>query len=205
MTNKKINLDTDFLDEDEKIPELNSNQNQKKETSTTLSWKILKWSFITLWILIFVIIIFSDNSNIKPNESISDISTSRNNDSLLEGNSNIDDNIVVWKYSCTKYYSNEADRISPSSFKKTEIDKKLAELNTMDSWIDNLETEINSFKLNKNSQSSIDIYNGKIDRYDSLISKRKVKYSEYENLLDSYNTSVDTYNNYLERNCTKRY
>ena len=61
MTNKKINLDTDFLDEDEKIPELNSNQNQKKETSTMLSWKILKWLFITLCILILVIIIFSDN------------------------------------------------------------------------------------------------------------------------------------------------
>jgi len=67
------------------------------------------------------------------------------------------------------------DSLKPSDYDKT--------------MVENLEADINSSIVNQYSQSSVDAYNAKIDRYN--------------NLKNSYNSKIDAYNNYLNMNCKK--
>lgn len=236
MTNKKINLDTDFLDEDDDLLSKNKWNSNKNDYSYRSLWdkedvnqkssnkdakKTYGFGHVFGGLVIIVVVIalfgwFDDKpkptitpTNYKIDTGKIDFSTkdtkkTTTTTSKSTSNSNEDD-VITGQFSCSSYNHDEAGRLSPSTFDKAEIDRKLAELNTMDSWIDDIEGEINSFRLNKSSQYSVNTYNGKIDTYNSLISKRKAKYSEYENLLDSYNASVDKYNSFLEKNCTRRY
>lgn len=253
MTNKKIHLDTDFLDEgDDKVTkkqegiknhksykylwdkkgvyyeddwydewrnwekhshDTSNNNSSNKDTKKTYGFGHVFWVLFIILVIIALFGWFDDKpksvtipNNYKIDTGKTDFSTKDNKktSSNAASNSN-EDYIITGQFSCSSYNHAEAWRLSPSSFDKAEIDRKLAELNTIDSWIDKIEVEISSFKLNKSSQSSVNTYNGKIDTYNSLISNRKTKYVEYENLLDSYNASVDKYNAFLEKNCTRRY
>ena len=228
MTNKKINLNTDFLDEndetmkkeafDEIFSEFfwwwkskktnhstSTNDSSNKDTKKTYGFKHVFWGLVILVVVIALFGWFDDKSKSanttnnfpwKIDLSIKDTKKTKNSN---------EDEVIIWQFSCSSYNYDEAWRLSPNSLKKAELDRQLAELNLMDTWIDKIEAEIDSFKLNENSQSSINTYNKKINTYNSLVNKRKVKYTEYKNLLDSYNASVDKYNSFLEKNCTRRY
>ncbi len=250
MTNKKINLDTDFLDEDSKASKKedfsgfeeifsqfwwknkwNSNNtnssyqtlwddrnlnesSSNKNTKENYGFRHVFWGLLTIFVIIALSGWLDTNPTSSISSSVSDSSiedinfTDKDSKKTATNNSpsnSNEDEVITWQFSCSTYNHDEAGRLSPSGFDKAEIDRKLAELNTMDSWIDEIDGEISSFKLNEKSQYSVNTYNKKIDTYNSLINKRKVKYSEYEKLLDSYNASVDKYNSYLENNCTRRY
>lgn len=231
---KRINLNTDFLDEDDAIlskdkwKSNNTNEayksssegdnfNQKssnKDTKKTYGFWHVFWGLVILVVVIALFGWFDDkpkptSTSTPPNYKI-DFSTkdtkktTTTTASNTASNSN-EDEVITWQFSCSTYNHNEAGRLSPSTVKKSELDTKEAELNSMDSWIDKIEAEIDSFKLNESSQSSVNTYNKKIETYNSLVNKRKTKYTEYKKLLDSYNASVDKYNSFLEKNCTRRY
>jgi hypothetical protein len=223
---KKINLNTDFLDEDngtskkedfsgfeeafsqfwwknnnsnkEPSEKNKANKSQNQETLAWTFWKIKNIFFVIIWI-IFVIWLFNSPKE-KANSNVSSWIPSGS----IETNNTKNDEIIVWKYSCTSYYGTEAWKLEPSKLESNRIEMIEKDINSLDEKMTAIQDNINSYSLDEYSQYSIDGYNNMVDEFNALNEQRKEIKRWYDNSIDSYNITVERYNNYLESNCSKR-
>lgn len=229
---KKINIDTNFLDEDEKFInkptgeslsiflDTQSNHSNSNSSSNSLNiwngWHKANWFIKLFWFIwrnffwlffwfIILVWVFSENNNLSSSSNITPNTNYSSNTDNSSSISSMDDNIETWQYLCAQYYHDEAWKLEPSSFDKSKIDSLAIEIEDMDKKIEDMKSNIDLYQIDNYSQSSIDWYNYKINKYNYYILDRQKKSSEYDNLLNIYNSAVDKYNNYLETNCTKRY
>ncbi len=117
------------------------------------------------------------------------ISTNKNTSINSSNNGSSDSSIVESgndTYICSKYNISKLKDLTPSSILKNEIDDLENKQNKLERELDSIDPDSNPY-----------LYNSKVDEYNDIVSKLKVK-------LSNYNQQVDNYNDYLIKNCNKK-
>ncbi len=140
--------------------------------------------------LCFVAQAFITSSNAS-SSNYSSTSSSSYTSPTVTSEATDDDEVIIGQYSCTSYHSDQAGKLSPSTYEKNRLDTEEAELTRLNNEIDN--TSVDEY-----SEYSVNSYNQKIRNY-------KTKLQEFNDEIVDYNSSVEIYNNYLTTNCKKRY
>ena len=190
MSDKKhLNLDLDFLgkegpEKSKPVHKISAEAATKKKADSR-----------------FYLILFSAIGGILLLVGLS--SLAEDSSSISTDSTNEDSNVIVGDYSCSRYDSDKADSLGPSSYTENQIATEKIALQSLADEIDDLASEIENTYVNMESQYSIDSYNALVDDHNQ-------KLIEYDNdsdalnvKIDSFNAKVAAYNNYLEAHCSK--
>lgn len=186
--NKHLQVDLEFLDKDEpvhaKAPETTS---RPPSNPTKYNWK-------GILIAVGVVIIIG---------AISD-SGSSNKTSSSATNSSQSDSVIVGNYSCSSYYSGQADSLKPSDLESSQLDTESADLQRRKDAIKISSDRIDNMYVDNTDQESLDSYNQAVAEHNATLDTLKSDLKAHDAKVAGYNARIDKYNNYLDANCTKR-
>ncbi|MFA5256453.1 MAG: hypothetical protein WC419_07150 [Candidatus Omnitrophota bacterium] len=190
MANNHIDIDLDFLDNTKSTKKDSvshgSKNHQKSKPTKKYNWK--KILIIGGCILIFIIWV---------NSSESSTTTTNTNDTTNKY-------VSVGNYTCTEYYSTQADLLLPKINEK-EIDSERSSLEDRSNQLDSLKNKMDISGVDENSsQYDINQFNVLVDDYNSKLTLYKKDAESFQSKVDDYNAKIDIYNKYLEKNCNKK-
>jgi hypothetical protein len=187
MQNDKehLNVDLGFLDEA-----------KPRETET-----LVKSGYKTNWrniaiigglIVAFIVWVTSDN---KPSAPVT--SATAPTDQVPADDSS---SVKNGQFTCSRYDSEEADRLSPSGESDLAIEKE--GLEGRRTALDNLKSQMNASAVDQSSdQTAIDSYNAMVEQYNTQLESLKSDASAYQQKVDQFNAQVQAHNDYLTAHC----
>lgn len=188
MSDKKLNVDLEFLDKDEPVQVKPPEQSKKPSSNPTkYNWKAI---LIVVGIIIVWAIISDNGSSDKTSSSATGSSQS--------------DSVIIGNYSCSSYDSRQADSLKPSDFESSQLDSELTDLQRRKDAIKASSDRIDNMYVDKTDQDSLDVYDQVVAGYNATLDTFKSDLKAYDAKVADYNARIDKYNNYLDSNCTKR-
>jgi len=104
------------------------------------------------------------------------------------------------QFTCSRYDSDQADRLSPAGESDLTIEKEALEGRR--STLDNLKSQMNLSSVDQNSdQTAIDSYNAMVEQYNTQLDALKSDEAAYQGKVDQFNAQVQAHNDYLTAHC----
>ena len=106
------------------------------------------------------------------------------------------------QFTCSRYDSEQADRLSPTGESDLAIEKE--GLEGRRTALDNLKSQMNASAVDQSSdQTAIDNYNALVDQYNSQLESLKSDEAAYQEKVDQFNARVQAHNDYLTAHCSR--
>lgn len=157
-----------------------------------------KWHLAFVLLVVLALVVFNVNSgNNSETTDRSNPDTASSQPNVLSAPQSNDDYIAVGQYLCSRSHHNTVQNLKPDQTEEQAIKANEARLKTEIDEIKRLNAEIDSYEIDRDSQSSIDNYNNLVNDYNSRIKLHRINVADQKKRIDNYNVQVETYNNYL--------
>ncbi len=186
--NKHLQVDLEFLDKDEPVHAKPAEPSKIPSSSPT------KYNWKAILIIAGIIIVWAAVSSNDSSNKTSSSST----------NSSQSDSVIVGNYSCSSYYSGQADSLKPSDLESSQLDAESADLQRRKDAIKASSDRIDNMYVDNTDQDSLDSYNQAVADHNATLDTLKNDLKAHDAKVAGYNARIDKYNNYLDANCTKR-
>lgn len=198
--NKHIDLDLDFLDEEDTSKKIVSSH-KPKATNKEGSVKKHNWKTILIVVGVIIVIIWIDASEDSSPSTSSHTPPSTNQIK----NVSVDDNSVEYgDYRCSQYHHDKVVALNPDET-ESQLTSAQNSLEYRANELERLENEIENFYVNEySSQWEIDDYNDTVQTYKFKLTSYQRDAAALDSRIDKFNTQVEARNNYLVQNCSLR-
>ena len=189
MSDKKhIAVDLEFLDKDEPVQAKPPEPSKHPPSSPT------KYNWKAILIVVGIIVVWAAFSDDSPSNESSSAAT----------NTSQSDMVIVGNYSCSSYYSRQADLLKPSDYQSNQLDIESADLKRRKDSIEVSSDQIDNMNVDDTDQESLDSYNRAVAKHNATLDTLKSDFRAHDVKATEFNVKVDKYNDYLDANCTKR-